>query len=72
MRNFKVAKTALEMIAAGHSVEMVMDVLNLEPDDLLEILDGAIEKKPGKAHVVEFVLQEIESEMLGDFDVCVN
>ena len=72
MRNFKVAKTALEMITAGHSVEMVMDVLNLEPDDLLEILDGAIEEKPGKAHVVEFVLQEIESEMLGEFDVCVN
>ena len=66
------AHTALKMIAEGYSVELVMDVLNLEPDDLLEILDGAIEEKPGKVHVVEFVLQEIESEMLGDFDVCVN
>ena len=72
MRNFKVAKTALEMIAAGHSVEMIMDVLDLEPDELLEIIDGVLEEKPGKTHAVEFVLQEIESEILGEFDVCVN
>jgi len=66
MRNFKVAQTALEMIVAGYPIETVMNITGLDPDELLDIINGAIE------HVVEFVLQEIESEMLGEFDVCVN
>ena len=64
--------TALEMIAAGHSVEMVMDITGLEPDEMLEILNGVLGEEPRKVHVVECVLQVMESEMLGEFDVNVN
>lgn len=61
------AQTALEMIAAGHSVEMVMEIVGLEPDEMLEILNEVLE-----VHVIEFVLQEIKSNMLGTFDVSMN
>ena len=69
MRNFKVAQTALEMIAAGHSVETVMNITGLDPDELLAILDGELGIK---AHVIEHVLQVIETELLGEIEVNVN
>jgi hypothetical protein len=58
--------TALEMIAKGHPVEMVMEIVGLDPEEMLEILMG------NKVHIIEFVLQEIKSEMLGTFDVSMN
>lgn len=64
--------TALEMIAKGHPVEMVMEIVGLEPDEMLEILKKVLGEEPGKVHIIEFILQEIKSEMLGNFDVCVN
>ena len=68
--------TALQMIAAGHPVETVMDIMGLEPDELLEILNEVLgvepELEPKKVHIVECVLETIESEMLGEFDLNVN
>lgn len=58
--------TALEMIAKGHPVEMVMEIVGLDPEEMLEIL------MENKVHIIEFVLQEIKSEMLGTFDVSMN
>ena len=69
MKNFKVAQTALEMIASGHSVEIVMVVTGLDPDELLAILDGELGIKP---HVVEHVLQVIETDTLGEVELNVN
>ena len=69
MKNLKTAQTALEMIAAGHSVEIVMVVTGLDPDELLAILDGELGIK---THVVEYVLQEIETESLGIIELNVN
>ena len=80
--------TALQMIAAGHPVETVMDIMGLEPDELLEILNEVLgdelleilnkvlelepELEPEKVHIVECVLETIKSEMLGEFDLNVN
>lgn len=58
--------TALEMIAKGHPVEMVMEIVGLDPEEMLEIL------MEYEVHIIEFVLQEIKSEMLGTFDVSMN
>jgi len=69
MTNFKAAQTALEMIAAGHSVEIVMDVTGLGPDELLAVLDG---KLGIKAHIIEHVLQVIETDTLGEIELNVN
>ena len=69
MKNFKAAQTALEMIAAGHSVETVMNITGLEPDELMEILDGELGIK---AHVIEHVLQVIETDTLGEIELNVN
>jgi len=70
------AHTALQMIAAGHPVETVMNIVGLEPDELLEILNEVLglepELEPKKVHIVECVLETIESEMLGEFDLNVN
>jgi hypothetical protein len=82
------AHTALQMIAAGHPVETVMDIVGLEPDELLEILNEVLpdelletlnevlglepELEPKKVHIVECVLETIESEILGEFDLNVN
>ena len=69
MGNFKVAQTALEMIVAGHSVEIVMAVTGLDPDELLDILDRELGVK---AHVIEHILQVIETESLGEIELNVN
>jgi len=80
------AHTALQMIAAGHPVETVMDIVGLEPDELLEILNEVlpdelletlnevlgVEPEPKKVHIEECVLETIESDMLGEFDLNVN
>jgi hypothetical protein len=70
------AHTALQMIAAGHPVETVMNIVGLEPDELLEILNEVLgvepELEPKKVHIVECVLETIESEILGEFDLNVN
>jgi hypothetical protein len=64
--------TALQMIAAGHPVETVMNIVGLEPDELLEIINGVLGVEPKKVHIVECVLETIESDMLGEFDLNVN
>ena len=69
MTNFKTAQTALEMIAAGHSVEIVMAVTGLEIDELLAVLDGELGIK---VHVIEHVLQVIETDTLGEIELNVN
>ena len=69
MKNSKVAQTALEMIAAGHSVETVMNITGLEPDELLEILDRTLGIK---AHVIEHILQVIDTDTLGEIELNVN
>jgi len=69
MRNFKVAQTALEMIVAGHSVETVMNVTGLEPDELMDILDRTLGIK---AHVIEHILQVIDTDTLGEIELNVN
>jgi hypothetical protein len=70
------AHTALQMIAAGHPVETVMNIVGLEPDELLEILNEVLglepELEPKKVHIVECVLETIESDMLGEFEVNAN
>jgi hypothetical protein len=55
------------MIAEGHPVEMVMEIVGLDPEEMLEILNKVLE-----VHIIEFVLQEIKSNMLGTFDVSMN
>ena len=59
--------TALEMIAEGHPVEMVMEIVGLDPEEMLEILNKVLE-----VHIIEFVLQEIKSNILGTFNVSMN
>jgi hypothetical protein len=50
--------------------------VGLEPDELLEILNEVLglepELEPKKVHIVECVLETIESEILGEFDLNVN
>ncbi len=70
------AHTALQMIAAGHPVETVMNIVGLEPEELMDILNEVLgvepELEPKKVHIVECVLETIESDMLGEFDINVN
>ena len=63
------AQTALEMIAAGHSVETVMNITGLEPDELMDILDKTLGIK---AHVIEHILQVIDTDTLGEIELNVN
>ena len=63
------AQTALEMIAAGHSVETVMNITGLEPDELMDILDRTLGIK---AHVIEHILQVIDTDTLGEIELNVN
>ena len=69
MRNFKVAQTALEMIVAGHSVETVMNITGLEPDEFMSILDRTLGIK---AHIIEWVSQVIQTQICGEIEVNVN
>jgi hypothetical protein len=69
MRNFKVAQTALEMIVAGYPIETVMNITGLEPDELLDILDRTLGVK---AHVIEHILQVIETDTLGEIELNIN
>jgi hypothetical protein len=71
MKNSKVAQTALEMIAAGHSVETVMNITGLDPDELMDILDGELGIK-NKTLTVEHVLQVIQSEICGELEFDMN
>jgi MoaA/NifB/PqqE/SkfB family radical SAM enzyme len=69
MKNFKTAQTALEMIAAGHSVETVMNITGLELNELEAILDRELGVK---AHAIEYILQVIDTESLGEIELNVN
>jgi len=60
---------ALEMIKEGYSIEIVMDVLGLEPDELLDIVNGALGIK---VFAVECVSQVIESELIDRFEINMN
>ena len=67
------AHTAIEMIIQGYSVETVMNITGLEPDEMMEILmelESGI--SPRQVHVVECVLEVIETEILGEFEINVN
>ena len=57
------------MIVAGHSLETVMNITGLEPDELMSILDRTLGIK---AHVTEHVLQVIETDTLGEIELNVN
>ena len=61
--------TALEMIADGHSVEIVMDVLGIEPDEMLEILNKVLGIK---VFAVECVSQVVESKLIDRFEINMN
>jgi len=67
------AHTAIEMIIQGYPVETVMNITGLEPDEMMDILmDLESELRPRKVHVIELVLETIETDMLGEFDINVN
>jgi len=69
-KKIKVMKNkALEMIKEGYSIEIVMDVLGLEPDELLDIVNGALGIK---VFAVECVSQVIESELIDRFEINMN
>ena len=59
---------ALEMIASGYSVETVMDILGLEPEELRDILEDMI----GQPVDVTWATQFFYSIMIGEFEVNVN
>tara|TARA_R110000868_G_scaffold354399_1_gene615688 strand:+ start:771 stop:971 length:201 start_codon:yes stop_codon:yes gene_type:complete len=59
---------ALEMIASGYSVETVMDILGLEPEELRDILEDMI----GQPIDVTWATQFFASESIGEFEVNVN
>jgi len=65
------AQTALEMIAAGHSVETVMNITGLDPDELMDILDIELGIKE-KVIVVEHVLQVVYSPIHGELEFDMN
>ena len=60
---------ALEMIKEGYSIEIVMDILGLEPEELLDIVNGALGIK---VFAVECVSQVIESELIDRFEINMN
>jgi hypothetical protein len=63
---------ALEMIKKGYSEEIVMDVLGLEPNELLDIINEKIKDMIGKVHMVEYISQIMYSTMLGKFEININ
>jgi len=69
MKNSKIIQTALEMIVAGYPIETVMNITGLDPDELLSILDGELGIK---THVIEHILQVIETDSLGEIELNVN
>ena len=75
--NNKHTHQAIHMIIQGHSVETVMNILSLEPEELMDILMAletglGPELEPKKVHIVECVLETIESDILGEFDLNCN
>lgn len=59
---------ALEMIASGYPVETVMNILNLEPEELRDILEDML----GQPINVTWATQFFASESIGEFEVNVN
>lgn len=60
---------ALEMILEGHPVEIVMNILGLEPEEMLDIINGVLGEK---IHVIEFITQIIDSKIIEKFEVNLN
>jgi hypothetical protein len=65
----KQLRNAIEMIAAGYSVEVVLDITGVEPELLLDVLSSMTE--PQTANVVE-VTEHFNTEAIGRFVVNVN
>mgnify|MGYP003337349274 CR=1 FL=1 len=62
---------ALEMIASGYTVELVMDILNLEPEELYDILLQTMEPVSEPVKVTQ-TLEEFRSYSIGTFLVNCN
>ena len=62
---------ALSMIAQGYSVELVMDILNLAPEELYDILIQVVEQESKPVKVTQ-TLEEFRSDSIGTFLVNIN
>ena len=69
MKNKK--ETALKMIAAGYSVEEVMDIVGLEPEELYDILTEVLDST---SRVVKLTgtFEHFDSVLAGHFEMNIN
>lgn len=66
-------KTALDMIAQGYDLDLVLDITGVEPDVLMDVLVNMLgaEMEPETMKVVQ-VLQHFNSDTIGLFKVNMN
>lgn len=68
----KQLKMALDMIAAGHCIEAVIDITGVSPELLYDVLTSMLgEETMIEVKVVE-ILQHFDSEAIGMFRVNMN
>lgn len=66
-------KTAIDMIAQGYDINLVLDVTGVCPDLLLDVLASMLGEEPQSVSVtVTQTLQHFDSKSIGLFKVNVN
>lgn len=69
----KQLKTAIDMIAQGYDINLVIDVTGVCPDILLDVLASMLSEEPQPVSVtVVQTLQHFDSKSIGLFKVNVN
>lgn len=63
-------KTAIDMIAQGYNVEVVIDILDIDPEELFDILSEMLGND--KRVYVTQTIEHFHSDMLGHFVMDLN
>jgi len=71
MKN-KQLKTAIDMIAQGYDLELVLDISGVDPDLLFDVLTDMLGEEPQQSVKVVQTLQHFDSKEIGMFKVNVN
>jgi len=71
MKN-KQLRNAIDMIAQGYDLHLVLNVTGVDPDLLLDALTDMLGEEPLATVMVVQVLQHFDSESIGQFRVSMN
>jgi hypothetical protein len=71
MKN-KQLRNAIDMIAQGYDLHLVLDITGVDPDLLLDVLTDMLGDEPQQSVKVVETLQHFNSESIGMFKVNIN